>query len=86
MSEWNELTWDEAMRRGYEALIAGEAFYEDIDVRMSRSNIDIEKHLRRAEIKTLQAQAWFMIARELDRRGTTDAGPAGGTCEPQTNA
>jgi hypothetical protein len=77
MLEWTELTWDEAMRRGYEALITGDNFYEDIDVRVSRSNIDIEKHLRRVEIKTSQAQAWFMIARELDRRRTTDVGPTG---------
>jgi len=27
MSEWRELTRDDAMRRGYEALIGGEALY-----------------------------------------------------------
>jgi hypothetical protein len=31
MSEWRELTWDDAMRRGYEVLVGGEALYEEID-------------------------------------------------------
>ena len=31
MSEWTELTWDDAMQRGYEALSSGEALYEEID-------------------------------------------------------
>jgi hypothetical protein len=30
-----------------------------------RSNIDIEKHLRRAELKLAQANAWLAMAREL---------------------
>ena len=45
MSEWSELTWDDAMQRGYEALSRGEALYEEIDAEEGRSNIDIEKHL-----------------------------------------
>ena len=56
MSEWRELTWDDAMRRGYEALRSGEALYEEIDAEQGRSNIDIEKHLRRAELKVAQAR------------------------------
>jgi hypothetical protein len=59
MSEWRELTWDDAMQRGYEAL------YEEIDAEQGRSNIDIEKHLRRAELKVAQANAWLAMAREL---------------------
>jgi hypothetical protein len=43
MSEWSELTWDDAMQRGYEALSSGEAIYEEIDADQGRSNIDIEK-------------------------------------------
>ena len=65
MSEWRELTWDDAMRRGYEALVGGEALYEEIDAEQGRSNIDIEKHLRRAELKVAQANAWLAMAREL---------------------
>jgi hypothetical protein len=42
MSEWRELTWDDAMQRGYEALVGGEALYEEIDAEQGRSNIDIE--------------------------------------------
>jgi len=60
MSEWRELTWDDAMQRGYEALSQGEALYEEI-AEQGRSNIDIEKHLRRAELKV----AWLAMAREL---------------------
>jgi hypothetical protein len=65
MSEWRELTWDDAMRRGYEALRGGEALYEEIDAEQGRSNIDIEKHLRRAELRLAQANAWLAMAREL---------------------
>jgi predicted transcriptional regulator len=65
MSEWRELTWDDAMQRGYEALSSGEALYEEIDAEHGRSNIDIEKHLRRAELKLAQANAWLAMAREL---------------------
>jgi len=65
MSEWRELTWDDAMRRGYEALRSGEALYEEIDAEEGRSNIDIEKHLRRAELRLAQANAWLAMAREL---------------------
>jgi predicted transcriptional regulator len=64
MSEWRELTWDDAMRRGYEALSRGEVLYEEIDAEPGRSNIDIEKYLRRAELKLAQANAWFAMARE----------------------
>jgi hypothetical protein len=60
-----ELTWDDAMQRGYEALSQGEALYEEIDAEQGRSNIDIEKHLRRAELKVAQANAWLAMAREL---------------------
>jgi len=60
-----ELTWDDAMQRGYEALSHGEALYEEIDAEQGRSNIDIEKHLRRAELKVAQANAWLAMAREL---------------------
>jgi hypothetical protein len=42
MAEWRELTWEDAMRRGYEALRGGEALYEEIDAEQGRSNIDIE--------------------------------------------
>jgi predicted transcriptional regulator len=65
MSEWRELTWDDAMQRGYEALSRGEALYDEIDAEQGRSNIDIEKHLRRAELKLAQANAWLAMAREL---------------------
>ena len=65
MSEWRELTWDDAMQHGYEALSSGEALYEEINAEQNRSNIDIEKHLRRAELKLAQANAWLAMAREL---------------------
>jgi hypothetical protein len=48
-----------------EALSHGEALYDEIDAEQGRSNIDIEKHLRRAELKLAQANAWLAMAREL---------------------
>ena len=45
--------------------VQGEALYEEIDAEQGRSNIDIEKHLRRAELKVAQANAWLAMAREL---------------------
>jgi predicted transcriptional regulator len=65
MSEWRQLSWDDAMQRGQEALTRGEALYDEIDAEQGRSNIDIEKHLRRAELKLAQANAWLAMAREL---------------------
>jgi predicted transcriptional regulator len=73
MSEWRELTWDDAKQRGYEALSHGEALYEEIDAEQGRSNIDIEKHLRRAELKLAQVHAWLAMARELAGNETTPA-------------
>ena len=32
---------------------------------LGRSNLDIEKHLRRAEFRLAQANAWLAMAREL---------------------
>ena len=72
-----ELTWDDAMQRGYEALRSGEALDEEIDPEQGRSNIDIEKHLRRVDLKLAQANAWFAMARELGwRRDDTAVGHA----------
>jgi len=65
----NELTWDESMRRALEAIGASEQLYGEIDDHLGRSNIDIEKHLRRAEVKASQARAWVAIARALAARG-----------------
>ena len=65
MSEWTTLTWHDAMQRGYQALCEADTIYDEIDPELHRSNIDIEKHLRRAEIKLAAAQAWFAMAREL---------------------
>src|SRR6266498_2664836 len=39
MSEWRELTWEDAMRRGYEALCSGEALYEEIDAEHRSSRL-----------------------------------------------
>jgi hypothetical protein len=36
ISEWRELTWDDAIQRGYDALV-GEARYEEIDAEQGRS-------------------------------------------------
>jgi hypothetical protein len=69
VTDYNELTWDKAMRRGHAALLASERLYDDINALEGRSNIDIEKHLRRSEVKAAQAQAWLALARELGSQG-----------------
>ena len=69
MTDYDELTWYEAMRRGHAALLASEHLYDDINASEGRSNIDIEKHLRRAEVKAAQAQVWLALARELGSQG-----------------
>jgi hypothetical protein len=73
--DWTTLTWADAMQRGYEALQSAGSTYEEIDAQGGRSNVDIEKHLRRAEIKTAEAQAWFAMARELGSRQERFSGP-----------
>jgi hypothetical protein len=45
-----------------------EHLYDDINASEGRSNLDIEKHLRR-EVKTAQAQVWLALARELGSQG-----------------
>jgi predicted transcriptional regulator len=65
MKPRDELTWDDAMQRAYEAIITSERLYEEIDDVDGRSNVDIEKHLRRAEVKAAHAQAWVAVAQAL---------------------
>jgi hypothetical protein len=69
VTEFDELTWNEAMRRGHAALIESESLYEDINTLKGRSNLDIEKHLRRSEVRAIQAQVWLALARELGSQG-----------------
>ncbi len=69
MMPWEELTWDEAMQRAYEAVNLSERLYDEIDTVEGRSNVDIEKHLRRAEVKAAHAQTWVAVAQALGIRG-----------------
>jgi hypothetical protein len=69
MSNFEKLNWEEAMRRGHAALLDSEHLYDDINASEGRSNLDIEKHLRRAEVKAAQAQVWLALARELGSQG-----------------
>jgi hypothetical protein len=79
MAPWNEITWEKAMQRAYEAVSLSEQVYNEIDVLQDRSNVDIEKHLRRAEVKAAHAQAWIAIAQAFDAaEGAADSrGPGG---------
>jgi hypothetical protein len=72
MTEIDEPTWDEATRRGHAALIESERRYDDVNAADGRSNIDIEKHLRRSEVKAAHAQVWLALARELGSQGERD--------------
>jgi hypothetical protein len=67
--DFGELTWDDAMRRGHAALTESERLYAEINAAEGRSDIDIEKHLRRSEVKAAHAQGWLALARELGSRG-----------------
>jgi hypothetical protein len=69
MPSFDELTWEEAMRRGHAALLDSEDLYDEINASKGRSNIDIEKHLRRSEVKAAHAQVWLALARELGNQG-----------------
>ena len=69
MASWNELTWVEAMQRAFEAVSLSEQLYDEIDELQGRSNVDIEKHLRRSEVRAAQAQAWLLLAGELGSQG-----------------
>jgi hypothetical protein len=69
MAAFDELTWNETMRRGRAALLESESLYDGIDDAEGRSNLDIEKHLRRSEVKAAQAQVWLALARELGSQG-----------------
>jgi hypothetical protein len=64
-----ELTWETAMQRAYEAVSLSERLYEEIDDVEGRSNVDIEKHLRRAEVKAAHAQTWVAVAQALGTQG-----------------
>ena len=66
MPEGRELTWDDTRQGGDQALVGGEALYDGVDAEQGRSNIDVEKHLRRVELKLAQTHAWFAMARERD--------------------
>jgi hypothetical protein len=65
VTRFDEQTWEGAMRRAHAAIVASERLYEEITAPDGRSNIDIEKHLRRSEVKAAQAQVWVALAREL---------------------
>ena len=69
MSGPGELTWNEAMDRGHAALLDSERLYHHINASEGRSNVDIEKHLRRSEVRAAHAQAWLTLAGELGRQG-----------------
>jgi hypothetical protein len=75
MPDFNELSWEEAMRRGHAALLDSEYLYDDINASEGRSNIDIEKHLRRSEVKAAHAHAWLALARELGSQGDRHGRP-----------
>jgi hypothetical protein len=69
MAPWNQITWEQAMQRAYQAVSLSEQVYDEIDVSEGRTNIDIEKHLRRAEVKAVHAQTWVAIAQALGTQG-----------------
>ncbi len=69
MAPWSEITWEQAMQRAYEAVSQSEQVFNEIDDPDNRTNVDIEKHLRRAEVKAVHAQTWVAIAQALGTQG-----------------
>jgi hypothetical protein len=69
MESWDEFTWGKAMQRAYEAVSVSERLYDDIDTLEGCSDADIEKHLRRAEVKAAHARTWVAIAQALGTQG-----------------
>ncbi len=58
----NELSWEETMQRGHAALRESEALGAELDGQLAS---EVDRHLRRAELRAVQAGAWFALAREL---------------------
>jgi hypothetical protein len=73
MPDFEELTWQEAMRRGYAALLDSKHLYDDINASEGRSNLDIEKHLRRSEVKAAHAQVCLPWPASLATKATAMA-------------
>jgi hypothetical protein len=73
MPDYDELTWEEAMRRGHAALLDSEHLYDDINASEGRSNLDIEKHLPRAEVNAAQAQVGSRSPASLAAKATAMA-------------
>ena len=69
MINFGEQTWQGAMRHAQAAIVASERLYEQTSAPGGRSNIDIEKHLRRSEVEAAHAQAWVALARALATEG-----------------
>jgi hypothetical protein len=80
MTAFDELTWHEAIRQGHTALIESERLYEDINAAEGRSNLDIEKHLRRAEVKPPRPRSGSRWPASWEARasGTATQGPERG--------
>ena len=69
MTGFDDLSWQEAMRQGHGALMESERLCADINASEGRSNLDIETHLRQAEVPATQAQVWLALASELGSQG-----------------
>jgi hypothetical protein len=74
------------MCRGHTALIESERLYDDINMEDGPLNIDIEKHLRRSEVKAAQAKSGWrwpgsLAAKANDRAiQASDPTLSKGTC------
>lgn len=64
MTSEDDLTWEEAIRRGQAALLRSEQLEEALDAG-AESPDGREQLLRRAELYALRATGWFALAREL---------------------
>jgi hypothetical protein len=73
MGGFDGLTWEEAMRRGHAAITEAERLYDDINASEGRSNLDIEKHLRRSEVKAARLRSGLRWPVSLAAKATAMA-------------
>ena len=61
------------MRRGHAALLDSEHLYDDINASEGRSNLDIEKHLPRAEVNAARPKSGSRSPASLAAKATAMA-------------
>jgi len=78
MTAFGDLTWQEAMRQGHEALMESESLYADINTSEGRSNLDISRSTcdeRRYEPPRPRSGSPWPVSWAARASGTATQGP-----------